>query len=168
MLVIWILIVKYTKNKIQNSFDSLICPGLEWVKISQLGTKWWLCAQGLCALVWTILYKYFTVLYVILPNVSKNFKISQFCFQCDKRDRRPLHCAAFRGHEAVARLLLQNGAEVEVRDKVHTTYTQLSSKMFGFFNAGQNVWNLDWTKHLKTEPFENQTRCSEVSSYIGT
>jgi serine/threonine-protein phosphatase 6 regulatory ankyrin repeat subunit A len=38
--------------------------------------------------------------------------------QCDKRDRRPLHSAAFRGHEAVVRLLLQHGAEVEVRDKV--------------------------------------------------
>ena len=35
----------------------------------------------------------------------------------DKRDRRPLHWAAFRGHDDLVRLLAQNKGDVNVRDK---------------------------------------------------
>ena len=35
----------------------------------------------------------------------------------DKRDRRPLHWAASRNHDDVARLLLQHGADVDPTDK---------------------------------------------------
>jgi ankyrin repeat protein len=61
--------------------------------------------------------------------VSKKKKMN--VFQCDKRDRRPIHGASFRGHEAVVRLLLQHGAEVEVQDKVTSPFpgNRLCSKL---------------------------------------
>lgn len=39
----------------------------------------------------------------------------------DKRDRRPIHWAAFRGHEEVVRLLVQHNAGIEVVDKDKNT-----------------------------------------------
>lgn len=35
----------------------------------------------------------------------------------DKRDRRALHWACYMGHEDVVRLLIDSGAEVNIRDK---------------------------------------------------
>lgn len=45
--------------------------------------------------------------------------ITQGCVvnACDKKDRRPLHYAAHQGHEDLVRLLLNHGADANVRDK---------------------------------------------------
>lgn len=36
---------------------------------------------------------------------------------CDKRDRRPLHYAAYQEHEDLVRLLLNHEADVNVKDR---------------------------------------------------
>ena len=51
----------------------------------------------------------------------------------DKRDRRALHWASYMGHENVVRILLDNGAEVNIRDK--DLYTPL------------HAVNIDWNNH---------------------
>lgn len=46
---------------------------------------------------------------------------------CDKRDRRPLHYAAYQEHEDLVRLLLNHEADVNVKDRgvseTDTVYT---------------------------------------------
>lgn len=39
----------------------------------------------------------------------------------DKKDRRGLHLASFMGHENVVQILLQSGAELNIRDKDQST-----------------------------------------------
>lgn len=42
---------------------------------------------------------------------------------CDKKDCRPLHCAAYMGHVDTMDLLLQHGADINARDR--NQYTPL-------------------------------------------
>ncbi len=46
----------------------------------------------------------------------------------DKKDRRALHWASYMGHESVVKILLQSGAEVNVRDK--DLYSPLHAVLF--------------------------------------
>jgi ankyrin repeat protein len=49
----------------------------------------------------------------------------------DRLDRTPLSWAAERGHEAVVKLLLEKGAELETRDKTHDRTPLLWAAAFG-------------------------------------
>lgn len=99
----------------------------------------------------------------IIEYLLKEKKLNQFLEQMDNNSNTSLHLATLNGHSSIVSLLLDHGADANVRNEDNTTALDLSCRK-GFFEISKNLIT---TSNLTSQDQTNDDFPLHVACYEG-